>query len=124
MRSAFAVLLLATYLSGQKAEPLAIEFPAGKTSASVKGELKGRQQTEYAVEAREGQSITLQLASVPARTLQLKLYDPRGGEAPLHQSSSRRWSGGIAQNGSYTIAVIRESLRTETSKYTLTVTVH
>jgi len=123
MRAFFVSLVMAACLMAQKAEPLAIEFPAGKTTATVRGELRGRQQTEYAVKAREGQAITMQLASAPAGSLRVKLYDPRGTETALRQLSSRRWTAAAAQAGDYTIAVIRASERPEQSTYTLIVTV-
>jgi hypothetical protein len=108
----------------QKAEPLAIEIAPGTTSASVRGQLSGRQETEYSLKVRKGQALSFDLAAKPETTLRLKLYDPSGTEAAIRRINSRRWAASATVTGEYMLAVVRASNRSGTSTYELTVSIH
>jgi hypothetical protein len=118
----FLTVSLSWNAFAQKAEPVRIEFHRGSTSATVQGELQGRQQMSYAVAARARQRVSLRLVSSEPRALQLKLYDPGGTELPLHKSG-KIWKTIAPQAGDYEIWVLRSAGGTGSSRYQLIVSI-
>jgi hypothetical protein len=121
MRLLAFIVCLAASLAAQKAEPLAIHFPDGKSSTAVEGELTGRQEAEYSLRARKNQALVLQLTA-PAAGLEIKLHDPDGGEATLRQSG-HRWTAVTRKAGDYVLSVTRTTDQPGTSTYKLTVSI-
>jgi len=122
-RRAALFFLLATCLVAQKAEPLRIEFARGKSSAVLRGHLRGHQEMEYSAAARENQTLTLNLSASPAGGLKLKVADAGGTEVAAKNSTSQRWAARLPKSGEYVITIIRTSDRPQTSTYKLTVTI-
>jgi hypothetical protein len=114
----FAVLL-ASASWAQKAKPMRITLEDG--AATVEGRLHGRQETDYEATAGPSTTLTLQLLTVPANTVALKLYAPEGAEMPLRAAGSNRWTAALPHSGDYGISVVRISFDHGTSAYKLKV---
>jgi hypothetical protein len=117
------LFFLASLAGAQKAEPVRIEFKPGASSASLRGQLRGRQQMEYVLRARNGQTLALRLSSTPRDSLTLKVRDPVASEIPLERAGPGQWLTPLRQTGDYDIWVVRVSGRPGASTYRLTVTV-
>jgi hypothetical protein len=118
------VLLWTSAFGGGKAEPLRIQFKHGATSTTVKGRLRGGEQTEYGFTARQGQRVTLRLVSTPTRSTTCRLLATDGTEVALSWDKRREWSGVLPATGEYVIAVAKTTApRPGASIYVLTVTI-
>ena len=107
--AALCVMLAASPLRAQKAEPLRIRFPRGASGTVVKGALKDRQQTEYVLKAAKGQTVNLRLQATPPGTGTVKMLGGNGEELPLIQVSANRWRFVLQETGDLVMIVRRKS---------------
>jgi len=115
------VIVFASALWAQKAKPLRIALRNG--AATVEGRLRGRQQTDYEIEASASKIVTLQLTAAPDKTVVLKLYTPEGAEMPLQEMRTNRWTAKVPKYGDYGISVLRTGIEQGTSMYKLRITI-
>jgi hypothetical protein len=122
------ILLLIAILNlpagAQMAEPSKIRFRSGTSSAVVRGRLAGRQDMEYAVYARSGQLLSLQLSTVPNGSLELTVLSPSQLQTlTLEPAGPNRWKANLPQDGDYEIWVIRVRNIKPVSSYQLRITI-
>ncbi len=103
---------------GGKAEPLRIEFKRGAKSATVKGKVRRDEQAEFIFTARQGQQITIRLASNPAQSARFDLIGS-GSEDSKIQDNGYKWSGVAPATGDYLIYV-RKPGEIDSSSFSLT----
>jgi hypothetical protein len=91
--SVIAFLALVPYQAvAQKAGPVRIEVKRGTFSTTLRGRLRGRQQMEYALAARDGQTLSVDLVCSPAGSLTVRISDPRGMILLTKPLDGRRWT--------------------------------
>ena len=125
-RYSAAILLSAFLLSiapvavaqGGKAEPLRVQFKPGGTSATLRGTVRGDEQFEYAVAAKTGQWMFIEVTSAPSDSAIFIVKDPAGEDESFHYY----WSGTLKLSGDYLIYVSKPS-GFRISRFTLTVTI-
>lgn len=103
---------------GGKAEPLRVQFPRGKNRATLKGAIRGEQQFEYAVEARAGQWMLVEVTSAPQDSAIILIKDPDGNDESYHYY----WSGTLKQTGEYVVFVTKPA-DYRVSRFSLTITI-
>jgi hypothetical protein len=108
--------------NGGKAEPLRIEFKRGATSATLNDRISGDAQAEYIFAAREGQRLTIKLASTPVKSALFELRRDDGDSSGVEYEGSRL-SKIVTQTGDYLIYVKRSSRTRGRSNYSLTLTI-
>jgi hypothetical protein len=117
---AFAPQALA---QGGKAEPLRVQFKRGRYSASYQNRLRGGAQAEYAVEAREGQRLTIHLVASPADSVEAEIKDPDGETLAFGNDRGASKSARLTKSGEYHLAIRRASSKPGTSRYTLRISI-
>ena len=90
----------------------------------MRGKLHGRQQMEYTLAAKDGQTLSMYLKCSPAGTLTLRISDPKGREVPLKPVRRQRWSVPLHATGDYGIDVVRSKAGSIASAFTLTLALH
>lgn len=108
---------------GGKAEPNRIEFKRGATSTTIRGTVRGGEQAEYVLSAKQGQRLTIKLASVPAKSSVFDLRGPDEVDLGLEYDANYDYSAKLPATGDYLIFVSRPTQAKGTSRYKLTVTV-
>lgn len=106
-----------------KAEPNRIEFKRGTNSTAISGTVRGDEQAEYVLSAKQGQRLIIKLTSVPAKSSVFDLQGPDGVNLGLEYDANYVYSGNLPRTGDYLIFVARPTQEKGTSKYKLTVTV-
>ena len=119
----FLLALLLTVVSiavaqGGKAEPVRVQFKRGTTSATLRGTVRGDEEFEYAVAARAGQWMFVEVTSTPSDSAIFLVKDPAGEEGAYHYY----WSGTLKQTGDYLISVSKPPAY-PASHFVLTVTI-
>ena len=107
-----------TLAQGGKAEPLRVQFPRGKNSATLKGTIRGDQQFEYAVEARAGQWMLIEATSAPHDSAIFLVKDPDGKDESYHYY----WSGTLKRTGEYVVFVTKPG-DFRVARFSLTITI-
>jgi hypothetical protein len=87
-RTAIAVAILAAaapnaVLAGGKAEALRIEFKRGAYSAAISDSVRGAEEAEFVLTAKEGQRLTVNVTSVPDKSAVFELL-AEGNDKPEH----------------------------------------
>ena len=82
-----------------------IQFAPGTTSATVMGTTTALAPKRYVLEARVGQSMSLNLSAQSVFT-GITLIDPSGRRLISGEFSTQQWSGLLPMNGDYTVEVI------------------
>jgi len=108
---------------GGKAEPGRIEFKRGANSTTIKDTVRGDEQAEYVVSAKQGQRLIIKLTSVPARSSVFDLHAPDDADLGLEYDANYDYSGKLPKTGDYLIFVSRPTQTKGTSRYRLTVIV-
>jgi len=103
---------------GGKAEPARVQFKRGATSATLTGTVRGDEQSEYAVAAKTGQWMFVEITAAPADSATFIIKDPAGEESASHYY----WSDTLTQTGDYQISVSKPPAY-GVSHFTLTVTI-
>lgn len=96
-----------------------ITLKRGRATATVKGSVAWGRSDSHKLAAREGQKLTLRLASSNTQVL-FALFAP-DGKIFLDAVAAREWSGELPQKGDYTITVVNNEEDSPTSPYTLEV---
>ena len=108
---------------GGKAEPNRIEFKRGTTRTTISGTVRGDEQAEYVLGAKQGQRLIIKLTSVPVKSSVFQLLGPENDTLGLEFDSNWDYSGTLPKTGDYFITVARPTESKGTSKYQLTVSV-
>jgi hypothetical protein len=117
------IMCSAALAQGGKAEPNRIEFKRGTTSSIISGAVRGDEQAEYVLAAKKGQTLTIKITSVPARTAGFDLHGPEDVDLGLELDTNLSFSRRLPRTGDYLITVVKLSDAVRVSKYTMTVTV-
>lgn len=108
---------------GGKAEPLRIEFKRGATSTTISGVVRGDEEAEYTLTARQGQRLTIKLSSTPVKSSVFQLLGPDNDTLGLEYDANFDYSGVLPKTGDYFISVKRPTEAKGTSRYKMTITV-
>ena len=108
---------------GGKAEPNRIEFKRGTTSTMISGTVRGSEEAEYVLAAKQGQRLIIKLTSVPARSSVFQLLGPGNDTLGLEYDANYDYAGKLPKTGDYFITVARPTEAKGASRYKLTVTV-
>jgi len=108
---------------GGKAEPLRISFKRGAYSATISESVRGDEEAEYVLAAREGQRLIIKLTSVPEKSSVFELLSEGDDTPELLHDLSVNYSGVLPKTGDYFITVKRSKAAKGTSRYRLTVAV-
>ena len=108
---------------GGKAEPNRIEFKRGAVSATISGTVRGAEQAEYVLSAKQGQRLIIKLTSVPTKSSVFELRGPDEVDLGLEYDANYDYSARLPATGDYLILVSRPTQMKGTSRYKLTVTV-
>jgi len=108
---------------GGKAEPNRIEFKRGTTSTTISGVVRGDEEAEYVLAARQGQKLTIKLTSTPVKSSVFQILGPDNDTLGLEYDANFDYSGVLPKTGDYFINVKRPTQAKGTSRYTMTVTI-
>jgi hypothetical protein len=108
---------------GGKAEPNRIEFKRGAVSTTISGTVRGGEQAEYVLSAKQGQRLIIKLTSVPTKSSVFDLHGPDEVDLGLEYDANYDYSARLPVTGDYLIFVSRPTQAKGTSRYKLTVTV-
>jgi hypothetical protein len=108
---------------GGKAEPSRIEFKRGTSSTTISGTVRGDEEAEYTLAAKQGQRLTIKLTSVPAKSSVFQLLGPENDTLGLEFDANYSYTGVLPKTGDYFISVKRPTEAKGTSRYKLTITV-
>jgi hypothetical protein len=129
VRTAIAAAMLvltvpiAVLAQGGKAEPLRIAFKRGTYSSTISESVRGDEEAEYVLAARQGQRLTIKLTSVPDKSSVFKLLGEGNDTLKVLHDVDFSYSGVLPKAGDYFITVKRSSDAKGTSRYRLTVAV-
>ena len=108
---------------GGKAEPNRIEFKRGTASTTISATVRGHEEVEYVLAAKKGQTLTIKITSVPARTAGFDLHGPEDVDLGLEFDANVSFSRRLPKTGDYLITVVKLNDAVRVSKYTMTVSV-
>ena len=109
--------------NGGKAEPNKIEFKRGTTSTTINGVVRGDEEAEYTLTARQGQRLTIKLTSTPVKSSVFQLLGPDNDTLGLEYDANFDYSGVLPKTGDYFISVKRPTEAKGASRYRMTITV-
>jgi hypothetical protein len=123
--AAMLVVLPATAVlaQGGKAEPLRIAFNHGGYGATISERVRGDEEAEYVLAARQGQRLTIKLTSVPEKSAVFKFFGEDSDTVGLPRDSNFSYSGVLPKTGDYFITIKWSTEAKGTSRYRLAVTV-
>lgn len=102
-------------------EPTRINFAQGATSTTLNGTLDSLGTVRYAVNANQGQVMSVTLTSTPASEVAMSIYSPSGAILKA-LDANLTWSGTLPANGDYRIEIIN-ILGSLNKSYTLVVSI-
>jgi len=108
---------------GGKAEPNRIEFKRGTTSTTIAGVVRGDEEAEYVLAARQGQKLTIKLTSTPVKSAVFQILGPDNDTLGLEYDANFDFSGLLPKTGDYFITVKRPTQAKGTSRYRMTVAI-
>jgi hypothetical protein len=108
---------------GGKAGPLRIAFKRGGQSATISESVRGYEEAEYVLAAKEGQRLIIRLTSVPAKSSVFMLFGEGDDAAGFKHDANFSYSGVLPKTGDYFITVKRSAAAKGTSRFRLVVTV-
>ena len=117
------IVCSAALAQGGKADPNRIEFKPGTSSTIINGTVRGAEQAEYVLAAKKGQTLTIKITSVPARTAGFDLHGPEDVDLGLEFDTNLSFSRRLPKTGDYLITIVKLTDAVRASKYTMTVTV-
>lgn len=119
------LLATATAATAQEAPRVVpVQFAAGTSSATLKGQVRGHEAIDYRLRARAGQTLEVELRASNSSTY-FNLIAPDAGDVAVFNSSmaaeGNRYSGVLAQDGEYTVRVyqMRNAARRGNANITL-----
>src|SRR4030095_2181774 len=92
---------------GGKAEPNRIEFKRGTSSTTISEVVRGDEQAEYVLSAKQGQRLTIKLTATPAKSACFDLKGPDGADVGLEYDCNREYSKPLPATGDYFLTVSR-----------------
>ncbi|TXH92193.1 MAG: hypothetical protein E6Q72_09735 [Pseudomonas sp.] len=118
-----AFLAPMTVMAGIQTQP--IQFAKSKSSATIKGSLKGEQTIDYTLRAKAGQTMSVKLATSKGANY-FNVLPPGSNDEALFVGSSggNEWTGALPADGEYKVRLYlmrSAARRNETANYTLTV---
>ena len=119
--TAMLVLVAPVAVLAGGAEPLRIEFKRGAYSATISESVRGDEEAEYVLGAKQGQRLTIKLTSVPDKSSAFEFFSEDDTGNPHDTQLS--YSGVLPMTGDYFITVKRSAGAKGTSRYRLAVTV-
>jgi len=108
---------------GGKAEPNRIEFKHGTTSTTISGVVRGDEEAEYVLAARQGQKLTIKLTSTSVKSSVFQILGPDNDKLGLEHDANFDYSGLLPKTGDYFITVRRPTQSKGLSRYKMTVTI-
>jgi len=129
IRGCFLLLLLtlagttAFAQGGGKAEPNRIEFKRGSYTTTLSGEVRGDEEAEYVLSAKQGQKLVIKLTSVPAKSSVFQILGPDNDTLGLEFDANYSYSGVLPKTGEYFISVKRPMTAKGRSRYRMVITV-
>lgn len=129
IRGCFLLLLLtiastaALAQGGGKAEPNRIEFKRGMSSTTISGTVRGDEEAEYVLAARQGQKLTIKLTSVPAKSSCFDLKGPDGVDVGLEYDCNWSYAKTLPATGDYFFSIKRPATAKGRSRYRLMITI-
>jgi hypothetical protein len=108
---------------GGKAEPNRIEFKRGANSTTVSGTVRGDEEAEYVLSAKQGQRLIVKIASWPAKSSVFQLLGEDNDTLGLEYDANFNVSLVLPKTGDYFINVKRPTEARGTSRYRLSVTI-
>jgi hypothetical protein len=119
------LLMVSTVAHAHGIETRAVQFAKGKSSATIKGSLKGEQTIDYTLRAKAGQTMSVKLATKNGANY-FNVLPPGSNDEAIFVGSSggNEWTGALPADGEYKVRVylMRSAARRgETANYTLTV---
>jgi hypothetical protein len=123
--TAVAMLVLpapsAVLAQGGKAEPLRISFKHGAYSTTISESVRGDEEAEYVLAAKQGQRLIVKLTSVPDKSSVFELLSEGNDTLELMHDVDVNYSGVLPKTGDYFITVKRSTEAKGVSRYRLTV---
>jgi hypothetical protein len=118
-------LMLSSLARADGIETRGVQFAKGKSSATIKGSIKGDQTIDYTLRAKAGQTMNVKLATSEGANY-FNVLPPGSNDEALFVGSSggKEWTGALPADGEYKLRVylMRSAARRgETANYTLTV---
>lgn len=108
---------------GGKAEPNRIEFKRGTSSTTITDVVRGDEQAEYVLSAKQGQRLTIKLTATPSKSACFDLKGPDGVDVGLEYDCNRDYSKPLPATGDYFLTVARPSTAKGTARYKMTITI-
>lgn len=108
---------------GGKAEPNRIEFKRGTSSTTISDVVRGDEQAEYVLSAKQGQRLIIKLTATPAKSACFDLKGPDGADVGLEYDCNWDYSKPLPVTGDYFLTVSRPSTAKGTARYRMIVTV-
>lgn len=108
---------------GGKAEPLRIEFKRSATSTTINGAVRGSEEAEYVLAAKNGQRLVIKLTSVPVKSSVFQLLGEENDTLGLEYDANFDYSGLLPKTGDYFINVRRPTESKGTSRFKMTITI-
>ena len=108
---------------GGKAEPGRIEFKRGATSTTVSDVIRGDEEAEFVLAARQGQRLSIKINSVPVKSSVFQLLGEDNDTLGLEHDANFDVSIVLPKDGDYFINVKRPTSAKGTSRFKLTVTI-
>jgi hypothetical protein len=115
---------VAVFAQGGKAEPLRIEIKHGAHSATINESVRGDEEAEYVLAAKEGQRLIINLTSVPAKSSTFRFFGEDNDTTGIGHDANFSYSGVLPRTGDYFITVKRSTVAKGTSRFRLTVSAH
>jgi hypothetical protein len=102
-----------------------VQFAKGKSSATIKGTIKGDQTIDYTLRAKAGQTMNVKLATKHGANY-FNVLPPGSNDVAIFigQNEGNEWTGALPADGEYKVRVYlmrSAARRNETANYTLTV---
>jgi hypothetical protein len=118
-------LMVSSLARADGIETRAVQFAKGKSSATIKGTIRGDQTIDYTLRAKAGQTMSVKLATSKGANY-FNVLPPGSNDEALFVGSSggNEWTGTLPADGEYKVRVylMRSAARRgETANYTLTV---
>lgn len=121
----FLLLMTSSLAHAEGIETHVVQFSKGKSSAMIKGTIKGDQTIDYTLRARAGQTMSVKLATKNSANY-FNVLPPGSHDEALFvgSSSGNEWKGVLPFDGEYKVRVYlmrSAARRNEVAGYTLSV---
>ncbi len=119
------MLLASPLVHAAGIETRAVQFAKGKSSATIKGSIKGDQTIDYTLRARAGQTMSVTLATKHGANY-FNVLPPGSNDVGIYSGATggNEWTSALPADGEYKVRVYlmrSAARRNEVANYTLTV---